>query len=305
MDVSATEDGLLLYGRGVVGDMQLVWLDRNGKDEGVVADNLMYARAQISPQGDRVAVQTDSGAGTEDIYVLDLVRGVRSRLTFGPLTNESPHWSHDGKWIYYASLRDGRYSLFRKLADGSSAEESIFASDQNVFPTDCSPDGKTLLIRQASANKSSIWALPLAEPRKPSQIVEDGADASFSPDGRYVVYDSNQSGSWQVYVVPFGDRKGKWQVSPDMGSGPLWSRDGKELYYVTPSNSFSLISVPVKEQGEGLQFGAAQTLVSKMGSANRYNDVSSDGKRILVSRLSQRGNQSVMLVTNFTEGLKK
>jgi eukaryotic-like serine/threonine-protein kinase len=206
---------------------------------------------------------------------------------------------------YYASLRDGRYGLFRKLADGSSAEESVFTSDQNVFPSDCSPDGKTLLIRQATTSKSSIWALPLAEPGKPRQIIEDGDYASFSPDGRYVVYESNESGSWEVYVVPFGDRKGKWQVSPDMGSVPLWSRDGKELYYTTPSNSFSLISVPVKEQGDGLQFGASQTLISKMGSGNRYNDVSRDGKRILVSRVSQQGNQSVTLVTNFTEGLKK
>jgi eukaryotic-like serine/threonine-protein kinase len=237
--------------------------------------------------------------------VLDLVRGVRSRLTFGPLTNESPRWSSDGKWIYYASLRDGRYGLFRKLADGSSAEESVFAGDQNVFPIDCSPDGKTILIRQVIGNKSGIWALPLADPQKPSQVVEDGGGASFSPDGRYVAYDSNQSGSWEVYVVPFGDRKGKWQVSPDMGSVPLWSRDGKELYYTTPSNSFSLISVPVKEQGDGLQFGTSQTLISKMGSANRYNDVSPDGKRILVSRLSQEGNQSMTLMTNFTEGLKK
>ena len=206
---------------------------------------------------------------------------------------------------YYASLRDGRYGLFRKLADGSSAEESVFAGDQNVFPSDCSPDGKTLLIRQATANRSSIWALPLGEPRKPRQVIQDGVDASFSPDGRYVVYDSNQSGSWQVYVVPFGDRKGKWQVSPDMGSNPVWSKDGKELFYTTPSNSFSLISVPVKEQGDGLQFGSSQALISKMGSSNRFNDVSSDGKRILVSRLSQQANQAVTLVTNFTEGLKK
>jgi serine/threonine protein kinase/Tol biopolymer transport system component len=305
MDVSATDDGLLLYARGVVGNMQLVWLDRNGKEEGIVADNLMYARARISPQGDRLAVQTDSGAGTEDIYVLDLARSVRSRLTFGPLTNESPTWSRDGKWIYYASLHNGRYSLFRKLADGSSAEESVFASDQNVFPSDCSADGKTLLIRQVTTSKSGIWALPLTESHKPWQVVEDGADASFSPDGRYVVYDSNQSGSWEVYVVPFGDRKGKWQVSAEMGSLPLWSKDGKELYYTSPGNSFSLISVPVKEKGDGLQFGTSQTLISKMGSNDRYDDVSSDGKKILVSRLSQKGNQSVTLVTNFAEGLKK
>jgi len=303
MDASVAKDGLLIYGSGAFGTMQLVWLDRSGKNLGVAAENLTPATAHLSPQGDRAVIQMDSGAGTADMFILDLARGVRTRLTFGPVSNSSPRWSHDGKWIYFASLRNGRYSMFRKLADGSSAEESVFSSNQDVFPEDCSPDGKTLLFTQRENGGNSLWSLPLAGPGKPSKVTDNGQYGSFSPDGRYVVYESNESRRWEVYVVPFGDRKGKWQVSSNGGILAIWSRDGKEIFYLgSDSPKYSLVSVPVKEQGEGLQVGTPQTLISTMNGIAAY-DVSRDGKKFLVPRISQQGNQSVTLVTNFTDGL--
>lgn len=307
MDVSAAEDGLLIYGSGAIGTEQLVWLDRSGKNVGLAADNLARTAARLSPQGDRAVLQIESGSGTADMFVLDLARGVLTRLTFGPVSNSSAHWSPDGKWIYFASLRNGRYSIFRKLADGSSAEESVFSSDQDVFPQACSPDGKTLLFMQrASGSRSGIiWALPLAAAGKAAKIVEDGVYASFSPDGRYVLYESIESGRWEVYAVPFGDRKGKWQVSSKEAILPIWSDDGKEIFYLgIDSPKYSLVSVPVKEEGERLQIGAPQTLIGTMAGISAY-DISPDGKRILVPRLTQQSNQSVTLVTDFAEALKK
>jgi serine/threonine protein kinase len=306
MDVSATDDGLLVYGSGATGTSQLVWLDRSGKDAGVAADNIAGSPImQLSPQGDRLALQMESGTGTADIYVLNLARGVRTRLTFGPVSNALPRWSRDGKWIYYASLRNGHYSVFRRLADGSSDEESVFTTDHDVLATDVSPDGKIVLLNDGDGSKASAWALPLAEPRKPWKLVDNGLYAAFSPDGRYVVYQSQESGEFQVYVVPFGDRKGKWQVSSISGAIPHWSNDGKELFYVEFSNgTYSIVAVPVKEQGDQLQFGSPQKLVSNLAVLS-YFDISPDGKKILMPRLSQQGNQSVTLVTNFTEGLKK
>jgi len=306
MDVSATDDGLLVYGSGATGTSQLVWLDRSGKDAGVAADNIAGSPImRLSPQGDRLALQMESRTGTADIYVLDLARGVRTRLTFGPVSNALPRWSRDGKWIYYASLRNGHYSVFRRLADESSDEESVFATDHDVLATDVSPDGKIVLLNDGDGSKASAWALPLAEPRKPWKLVDNGLYAAFSPDGRYVVYQSQESGEFQVYVVPFGDRKGKWQVSSTSGAIPHWSNDGKELFYVEISNgTYSILAVPVKEQGDQLQFGSPQKLVSNLAVLS-YFDISPDGKKILMPRLSQQGNQSVTLVTNFTEGLKK
>jgi Tol biopolymer transport system component/tRNA A-37 threonylcarbamoyl transferase component Bud32 len=308
MDASVAENGLLVYGSGVAGSAQLVWVDRTGKDVGLAADNVVLADVGLSPQGDRAALEMETGVGTADIFVLDLARGVRTRLTFGPVSNNSPRWSPDGKWIYYASLRNGRYSIFRKLADGSGAEESVLADEQDAAPGACSPDGKTLLfLRRASdVSKFGIWALPLAEGGNPSKVIDNGQYPVFSPDGRYVLYQSEESRRWEVYVVPFGDRKGKWQVSPSGGMLPSWSRDGKEIFYVSleGGTKYSLVSVPVKQQGDGLQIGTPQVLISTMGGIPVYN-VSADGKKILVERMSQQGSQSVTVVTNFAEGLKK
>lgn len=305
MDVSAAEDGLLIYSSGGIGNMQLVWLERSGKEAGIAADNLTSAAARLSPHGDRAVLQMETGVGTADMFVLDFARGVRTRLTFGPVSNNSGRWSPDGKWIYYGSLRNGRYSIFRKLADGSSAEESVFSNDQDVFPSACSPDGKTLLFTQRANGGTSLWTLPLAEPGKASMFIENGQYASFSPDGRFVAYESQESRRWEVYVVPFGDRKAKWQVSSNGGILPIWSGDGKEIFYAgLEGAAFSLVSVPVKEQGDGLQIGTPQTLISKMNGIPLY-DVSRDGNKILLGRISQQGSQAVTAVTNFAEGLKR
>jgi hypothetical protein len=118
-----------------------------------------------------------------------------------------------------------------------------------------------------------------------------------------VTYTSNQSGIPEVYIVPFRGGQGKWQVSPTGGNQPQWSDDGKEIYYLDPT--FNLYAVPVKEVGEGLQFGSAETLVSNWSSPQVFYDLTPDGKRILLDRISQQVNQSVTVVTNFTGGLKK
>src|SRR5207302_7664062 len=124
MDASVAENGLLVYGSGGNADLQLVWIDRIGKKISTIADkfsNLLAAR--VSPQGDRVALQID--VGVNDIWVLDLARGVKTRLTFGPIANTFPVWSPDGKWIAYNSNRSGQFGLYRRHSDGSGGEELL------------------------------------------------------------------------------------------------------------------------------------------------------------------------------------
>jgi Tol biopolymer transport system component len=128
MDASAAENGLMIYGSGGNADLQLVWMDRTGKKIATIADkftNLMGAH--ISPQGDRVALQID--LGVNDIWVLDLARNVRTRLTFGPVANTDPVWSPDGKWIAYASIRNGHSNLYRKRSDGSGSEDVLLGNE--------------------------------------------------------------------------------------------------------------------------------------------------------------------------------
>ncbi len=304
MDASASDDGMLVFGSGASGDLQLVWLDRSGKQVSAIADNLPDLQAAIlSPQGDRVALQLN--AGETDIWVLDLARGVRTRLTFGPIGNVSPAWSPDGKWIAYSSARNGHFSLCRKPSDGSGAEETLLTEVDQPALDDWSRDGKYLLYSRpiSTGPGRQIWSLPLEGERKPSLILERGANGKLSPDGHWLAYMSSESGRLEVYVMPFGGGQGKWQVSANGGHHPRWGQDGKELYYM--DLAFNLLVVPVTSVGGSLQFGAAEKLVTNWSAPQVFYDVSPDGKKFLLDRVEQQVSQSVTVVMNFTAGLKK
>ncbi len=303
MDASASDDGLLVFASGGSGDWQLLWVDRSGKQISTVTDKLTNLQdSRISPQGDRIALQIDNGMN--DIWVLDVARGIKTRLTFGPVSDTHPVWSPDGKWIAYASDREGFSTLHRKRSDGSGAEELLIKETELHLPTDWSPDGKYLLYgRGTSLGDAALWAVPLEGERKSWQIVPHGFAGNLSPDGHWLAYGSLESGAPEVYVVPFRGGQGKWQVSAHGGQLPHWSKDGKELFYM--DTTYTLLVVPVKDVGGALQFGAAQTVVSNWSAPSVFYDISPDGKKILLPRVSQQVSQSVTVVTNFTAGLKK
>ena len=301
MDASASSGGLLVFGSGASGDLQLVWMNNSGKEISTVADKLEELQgAVVSPQGDRIALQID--AGENDIWVLDLSRGVRTRLTFGPVANTSPVWSPDGKWIAYASPRTGRFNLYRKPSDGSGAEELLLTDDQGIDPSDWSHDGKYLIYTRGGPT-GQTWALPLQGERKPSMVLSRGAFAKFSPDGRWLAYTSDESGAFEVYVVAFGGGQAKYQVSANAGQLPRWGRDGKELYFLDAT--FDIFAVPVRDADGALQFGVPQTVVSNWSAPLAFYDVAPDGKKILLNRIAQQVSQSVTVVTSFTAGLKR
>jgi eukaryotic-like serine/threonine-protein kinase len=309
MDASASGAGLLVMGSGGTPDWQLVWVDRGGKRIGVVADklsNLQFAR--LSPQGDRVALVVDSG--TNDVWVLDLARGIRTRLTFGPVANDFPVWSPDGKWIVYGSERSGKNHLYRKLSDGSGMEELLLDDDQALIPGDWSKDGKYILYSRGPffGNGAEIWVLPMDGDRKPFLLVPHSASSyagagRISPDGRWLAYASDQSGQTEVYVIAFRGGQGKWQVSQSGGDRPIWAKDGKSLYYA--DLNFTVFAVPVKPLSDMLQFGSAEQLVSNLASQIFFYDVSPDGKKILLNVISQQVNQSITVVSNWAQELKK
>ena len=303
MDGSASNDGLLVFGSGASGDLELVWMDRSGKIS-TIADKLPDLQAAVlSPQGDRVALQMN--AGQTDIWVLDLIRGVRTRVTFGPVGNVSPLWSPDGKWIAYSSAQNGHFAICRKPSDGSGAEECLLSVEQQPALDEWSRDGKNLLysLPVPGGPLRQIFALPLEGERKPSSVVERGALGKLSPDGRWLAYQSAESGRLEIYVTPFGGGQGKWQVSANGGHLPRWSADGKELYYM--DLTYNLFSVPVKNTGSSLQFGAAEKLITNWSAPTVFYDISPDGKKFLLDRVAQQVSQSVTVVTDFTAGLKK
>jgi eukaryotic-like serine/threonine-protein kinase len=308
MDASVSDNGLLVLGSGGTADWQLVWLDRQGKPIGVVTDKLTNLQAaRISPQGDRIALGIDTGMN--DIWVLDLARGVRTRLTFGPVQNNDPVWSPDGKWIAYNSDRNAHSTIYRKRSDGSGAEELLLTDAQVTLPSDWSRDGKFLFYSRGPVGDSEIWALPLEGERKPLLVVPRAANTasaqgSLSPDGRWLAYTSNESGTLEIYVIAFGGGSGKWQVSTNEGVIPRWSKDGKELYYYNITTQ-TVTAVPVTEANGALQFGAPQALAVSPANQQGSYDISPDGQKILLDVLSQQVSQSVTVITNFPAALKK
>jgi len=304
LDASAAADGLLVFGSGGSGDLQLIWMDRNGKQIGTVAEKLTNLQvARISPQGDRIALQID--AGMNDIWVLDLARGVRTRLTFGPVANTFPVWSPDGKWIAYVSRRGDLFGLYRKRSDGSGAEDVLVTADAQIAPNSWSSDGKSLIYTQRTPEgQGQIWVLPLEGERKASMVLPRGSNGQLSPDGHWLAYQSSESGVNEVYVVAFGGGQGKWQVSANGGILPLWGKDGREFYYLDGTQT--LLAVPVRSAGGALEFGAPQNIVSRWTVLGQpFYDVTPDGGKILLDRVSQQVSQSITVVTNFTADLKK
>ncbi|MBV8893407.1 MAG: protein kinase [Acidobacteria bacterium] len=307
MDVAAANSGLLLYGTGGgdYGTLELYWVDLVTKKQSIIAEGLTNVNGiRLSPQGDRIALEIDNGVS--DIWVHDLARGIRTRLTFGPIFNNAPLWSPDGRWIAYTSNRNGKFQLFRKPSDGGGAEEELLSDDQLLFPGDWSHDGKYILYGRGIPGAQDIWALPLEGDRKPFQVVPTTphtfrSDPKLSPDGRWLAYLSNESGSAGIYVTGFRGSTGKWQVSANQGLHPLWGRDGKELYYATSGNT--VWAMPVKQVAGALQFGAPHAEVTNWSTPDPFFQVSPDGKKILLYRVSQQVGKAVTVVSNFASAL--
>ncbi len=306
---SVSDQGTLAYQEsgGTTGLSQLAWFDRSGKKVDVLGDPADYWGPRIAPVGRRVAV----GVGDPgDIWIYDVARRVRTRLTFAAADDYGSTWSPDGTRVAFSSQRSGGGDLYAKVAAGTGADELLVTSKDFKVPNDWSPDGRFLVYvtyQGAPGSKGDLWLLSLSD-RKATPLVHtefDEVEAAFSPDDNWFAYASNESGRFEVYVQPFPGPGGKWQVSTAGGVHARWRGDGRELFYLAPDGK--IMSVEIRA-GQAFEAGVPRALFAtslKSDPGPQY-DVSSDGQRFLLNvPVGDESAPPVTLVQNWTAAFKR
>jgi eukaryotic-like serine/threonine-protein kinase len=317
--VTASANGELLYQHGAAGGgSQLIWYDASGKPgEPVLPETADYYDPTLSPDASKLAFDLETN-GIADIWVFDLARHTKTRLTFGPQYSSSPIWWPDGKSIVfsYGATASGE-SLYRQNADGTGSKEKLLETPGTVeIPFSVSPDGRYIVYMRHDPKSNTgfdIWALPMfpdkSGEQKPFPVVAtDFVDItpSFSPDGKWLAYANNQTGRYEVYVQPFPSGGGRWQVSTAGGARPNWRKDGKELYFF--STDQQVMAVDVQQNGSSMQLGTPHALFKATtvnGPQGPYA-VSADGKKFVMNTvLPQSLTEPLTLITNWPADLKQ
>jgi dipeptidyl aminopeptidase/acylaminoacyl peptidase len=303
--VGVSENGVLAY-RLVPTNAQvkLVWVDRKGAEQPLAAPAHAYRNPRLSPDGQRVAVTVDELGSQE--WLLDISRGTLTRLTFEGNYNGGPAWTPDGKRVTFGSDRAGIRNLFWQLADGSGSVERLATGDHTQVASSWSPDGQTLAFEQTTPSTGfDIWTFRLGD-RKAEPFLQTRFNEiapRFSPDSRWLAYASDESGRYEVYVQPYPGPGGKWQVSTEGGTEPVWARNG-ELFYRNGGK------VMVVETTTHPGFSAGNPKMLFEGSYPTYQslpdyDVTADGQRFLFLRASEEARSEINVVVNWTEELKQ
>jgi eukaryotic-like serine/threonine-protein kinase len=310
---SVSENGILTYTEAAAGGYsRLLWFDRSGRQIAETGSPDNYDEVRISPEGGKLAT-TVSSVPANDIWVFDLARGTKTRLTFTSSFNVQPAWSPDEKTIAFLSLRSGIAHIYEKAADGTGKTMPLFVDDARENLPLFSSDGRYLIFRRTAmtpGSHSEIWALPLSGDRKAFPVVQnqqfDVVGPALSPDGKWLAYESPESGQPQVYVVPFFHRGRRWQVSPSGGTKPHWRGDGHELFYMSLDNRIT--SAEIAERGASLVIGNVHALfqANPNTSLTLSYDVTADGKKfVIVSQAAPQATELVTLVVNWPALLNK
>lgn len=290
---STADDGTLAYQKGTAAanDNLLLWFDRNGNVLDTIGKPDLYRDIALSPDGDKLAFsKVDRTSGTEDVWIFDLARQVPSRFTFDSQRDIYPSWSPDGEYVVFTSNRSGRDQIYRKPSSGIGEAEVMYENPdgvQWVGVGDWTADRDELFVY---AKRGDYWSMGVVD------LLSEGDTAdyvdlpyhqwtmSLSPDGRYMVYSSTESGRYEIYVRNVDGTGRKWQISAEGGYNALWSRDGTEIFWSTPDDEIWVAQVNLTD---GFEPGQPRRLFSTdlaVSPPRRFRyQPSHDGQRILIN----------------------
>jgi eukaryotic-like serine/threonine-protein kinase len=299
------------------------WLDSTGQTKPLQSPPGVYEDPEFSPDGKRLAFELATSVARADIWVKDLERDTVSRLTHLPGRNIPPVWTPDGKSIVFSSYSQGAPGIYWIRADGSGEAQRLTEGKNLAFPRSFSPDGKRLAYVEIGADTHpQIWTaavegdrdhprLGKAEPFQRTSFSQ--TLPAFSPDGHWLAYSSNESGSYELYVQPFPGPGGKLQISTGGGDYPIWSRNGRQLFFLTPD--WRIMVADYTARGNSFTAGKPQAWSQKnlifLGGNYPY-DLAPDGKRFAVvlnaettTEQGQRPLDSVTVLLNFFDELRR
>ena len=305
---SASDNGVLVWSSPTQGLTEMVELDRSGKELRTVLEPGNYSTFDLSQDGRYLAYVRNDGSGAQNIWVLDLVRGSNSRVTSGVAAHSDPTWFPDGSRLAFSSNEKGNKRLYEIAASGGVPRAII---DEDKLPhsiNDWSSDGAYLLYHIDTPRH--IWAMPSGG-GKPISVLQTSSladEAQFSPDHRWIAYNSSENDRFEVYVMPFPPSEGKVQVSTTGGVQPRWRGDGREIFYV--SSTVEIIGVDVSRTQPGkLEFGVPRLLFKPRGIKlvphQENYVVSPDGQRFYVAIPDGGSPQGFTALVNWTSVLKK
>jgi Tol biopolymer transport system component len=303
LPLSVGRTGTIAYWTGALTPSELRWFDRAGRPLGRLGSTgKRYDNPVLSRDGKRVVATLRENANSNEIWRFDVATGAATRMTFTRGVARFPIWSRDGQMIAFSAADEEGAQIFEKAASGAGEEVRLQGIGRHyaLFPDDWSADGNWLLYDVASENAFDVWALDVRNRRAQPllQGPENEVQPHLSPNGHWLAYASDETGTWEVYVRGFGENRGKWQVSMGGGSQPTWRGDGRELYYV--GSDRRMFAVPIGG-GPTFEHQAPQPLFEtqimpvlapfRMGYA-----VSADGQRFLINTLQSNPEPAAITV---------
>jgi Tol biopolymer transport system component len=280
---SASNEGAMVYRPARPRDTQMAWVARSGATLSLIGPAEPYGQLTLAPDQKRAAVEMPAADGRWDIWLLELVRGTTTRITFDPADDRDPVWSPDGATLIFNSDRTGSKTLFLKSIVNNQPETPLLPTGKGAIPESVTPDGKAIVyIKLEGRPVGFLWRLDGSAAPQPILEAGYGVDElQVSPDGRFLAYASAESGEYEVYLQPFRRSGEKVRVSTNGGGAPKWRADGKELFYVAPNRKLMFVRIL---PGRDVSISLPQPLFDLSDAEPDQDDYapSAEGQRFLV-----------------------